>query len=71
MLKAKKLTVEVSLNDAKSLRAYLDLLPVAMKDKDSKLCQAFDENLSAVDWQGAARCLEPLKQAIERGQTQA
>jgi hypothetical protein len=70
MLKAKRLIVEITLNDAGSLLAYLGLLGEAMKDKKSELYHAFDGRLSAADWQGAARCLEPLKQAIERARRQ-
>ena len=69
MLKAKKVSVRFGLNDANSLLDYLDLLRLAMNDKNSELRRAFDENLSAADWQGAARCLQPLKEAIKDAQT--
>ncbi|MDA1315283.1 MAG: hypothetical protein O2968_18285 [Acidobacteria bacterium] len=67
MMKTKKVTVELSLNDANSLIAYLGLFRVAMEDKSSDLYRAFDQNLTAADWQGAARCLEPLRRAVKHG----
>jgi hypothetical protein len=65
-MKATKVPVE--LNDANSLIAFIDLLRLAMKDKDSALRRVLDSDdspLLARDWQGAARCLEPLKQAVK------
>ncbi len=67
-VKATKVPVKLNLNDATSLIAYLDLLRQAMKERNSRLRQILDSPdspLSAADWQGAARCLEPLKEAVK------
>ena len=66
MPKATKVTVELNLNQARSLITYIGLFGVAEKGgKKSDLFRALEQHLTGADWQGAASCLQTLEDAVQ------
>jgi hypothetical protein len=60
----KRVSPSFTINEANALIEFIGLFKKAMADKNGGLYKALDANLSAATWQGAARCLEPLRVGV-------
>jgi hypothetical protein len=63
-MKARTVKVTMSLNDAQSLIAYLDLFAKAMRDRKGPVFQLFDTELSSSDWMAEARAKASIEAAV-------